>query len=229
LERKAEIVKKTRLDSSGSYQQKNAVAVEASYLVAQRIAKVKKPHTTAEELILPCAKDIVSVMMGSDYLISSQPLSLSDETIKRRIQDMAYDILSQAIDEVKSCPSSMFSIQLHESTDVTHLAQLLVYVRYVYNDDIKTEFLLCKPLETTTTSRDIFKVASNFFEEHGIEWKNLYAVCTDGAPAMCTVTTSCTQKFLFELPVPSLLSVHPLLCDLFCCFLYLTTDVFPVP
>jgi hypothetical protein len=71
-------------------------------------------------------------MMGSNYLIKLQPLSLSNDTIRRRIQDMAYDILSQVADEVKSCPSSMFSTQLDESTDVTHLAQLLVYVRYVY-------------------------------------------------------------------------------------------------
>jgi hypothetical protein len=49
---------------------------------------------------------------------------------------------------------------------------------------MKTEFLLCKPLEITTTARDIFKVVSDFFEEHGIEWKNLSAVCTDGAPAV---------------------------------------------
>jgi hypothetical protein len=70
-------------------------------------------------------------MMGSDYLIKLQPLSLSNDTIRRRIQDMAHDILSQ-VDEIKSCPSGMFSIQLAESTDVTHLAQLLVYVRYVY-------------------------------------------------------------------------------------------------
>jgi hypothetical protein len=41
FKRKAEIVKKTRLDSFRSYQQKNAAAIEASYLVAQRIAKVK--------------------------------------------------------------------------------------------------------------------------------------------------------------------------------------------
>jgi hypothetical protein len=40
--RKAKIVKKTRLDSSGSYQQNNASAVETSYLVAQRIVKVNK-------------------------------------------------------------------------------------------------------------------------------------------------------------------------------------------
>jgi hypothetical protein len=123
-------------------------------------------------------------MMGSDYLIKLQPLSLSNDTIRRRIQDMAYDILTQVVDEIKSCPSGMFSIQLDESTNVTNLAQLLVYVRHVYNDDIKTEFLLCKPLEITTTTRDIFKVVSNVFEEHGIEWKNLCAVCMDGVPAM---------------------------------------------
>jgi hypothetical protein len=58
---------------------------------------------------------------------------------------MAYDILSQVVDEIKSWPNGMLSIQLDESTDVTHLAQLLIYVRYVYNDE-KTEFLLCKPL-----------------------------------------------------------------------------------
>jgi hypothetical protein len=70
-------------------------------------------------------------MMGSDHLIKL--LSLSDDTIRRRIQDMAYNILSQVADEIRSCPSGMFSIQLNEATDVRHLAQLLVYVRYVYN------------------------------------------------------------------------------------------------
>jgi hypothetical protein len=135
FKRKAEIVKKTRLDSSGSHQEKNAAAVEALYLVAQRIAKVKKLHTISEELILPCAKDIVSVMMGSDYLIKLQPLSLSNDTLRQRIQDMTYDILSQVVDEIKSCQSGMFSIQLDKSTYVTNLAQLLVYVRYVYSDD----------------------------------------------------------------------------------------------
>jgi stalled ribosome alternative rescue factor ArfA len=56
FKRKVEIVKKTRLDGPGSYQQKNAAAIEASYLVAQRTAKVKKPHTIAEELFFHVLK-----------------------------------------------------------------------------------------------------------------------------------------------------------------------------
>ena len=35
-------------------------AVEASYFFALRIAKAKKPHTIAEDSLLPAAKDIVS-------------------------------------------------------------------------------------------------------------------------------------------------------------------------
>jgi hypothetical protein len=145
-------------------------------------------------------------MRGRDYLIELQPLSLSNDTIRQRIQDMAYDILSQVVDEIKSCPSGMFIIQLVETTDVTNLAQLLVYGRYVYNDDIKTEFLLCKPLETTTTTRDIFKVVSNLFEERGIEWKHLCAVCTDGAPAML----GCRSGFqaLIKTVAPNAIGTH---------------------
>ncbi|CAK1599035.1 unnamed protein product [Parnassius mnemosyne] len=39
-------------------------ALLASYKVAHRVAKCKKPHTIAEELILPAAVDMVSVMIG---------------------------------------------------------------------------------------------------------------------------------------------------------------------
>ena len=51
-------IKKCMLDASGQNQQ-NMAAIEASYLVALRIAKAKKPHTIAEELLLPATKDIV--------------------------------------------------------------------------------------------------------------------------------------------------------------------------
>ena len=36
----------------------------ASFKVACRIAKCKKPHTIAEELVLPAALDLVSTMIG---------------------------------------------------------------------------------------------------------------------------------------------------------------------
>ena len=58
FERKANCVKRSRMDSSGVFQQQNRAAVEATFVVSLRIAKAKKPHTIAEQLILPWAKDI---------------------------------------------------------------------------------------------------------------------------------------------------------------------------
>ena len=42
----------------------NVSALRASFLVANRIAKAKKPFTTGEELILPAAKDICRELLG---------------------------------------------------------------------------------------------------------------------------------------------------------------------
>ena len=51
--------------------------------------------------------------------------------------------------------SEFYMLHLDESTDVEGLAQLLVYVLYVYGGSIKEDILFCKPLETRTTGEDI--------------------------------------------------------------------------
>ena len=159
-------------------------AIEASYLVALRIAKAKKPHTIAEELLLPATKDIVQVMLGAEYVNKLNTISLSNNTVSRRIDDMSADIMEQVIHEMKSAQLGIFSIQLDESTDVVNYYQLLVYVRYIYEGDFKDEFLFCKPLETTTTARDVLDTVGSFLQNHDIHWGNVCGVCTNGAPAM---------------------------------------------
>ena len=42
----------------------NVSALRASFLVANHIAKAKKPFTVGEELILPAAKDICHELLG---------------------------------------------------------------------------------------------------------------------------------------------------------------------
>src|SRR4029434_4846346 len=58
----------------GLQQQKNTIpkhstvskqCLEASYVVAHRIAKLGKPHTIAETLILPAAQDMCRIMTGA--------------------------------------------------------------------------------------------------------------------------------------------------------------------
>ncbi|BFZ03436.1 hypothetical protein BsWGS_06475 [Bradybaena similaris] len=67
---KADRLKNARLDTGGKYHKQNVSAVEASfsYLVALRIARAMKPHTIAEDLLLPAAKDIVRVMIGDEFV-----------------------------------------------------------------------------------------------------------------------------------------------------------------
>ena len=90
-------VKSCRLDASGSFQNKNLAAIEASYSAALKVAQAKKPRTIAENLILPCAKEIVCLMLGPEYANKLSSLSVSNNTIKRRISDMSNDILLQIV------------------------------------------------------------------------------------------------------------------------------------
>ena len=168
---KADGVKKSRLDFGGKYQQQNMAAIEASYLVALRIAKAKKPHAIAEELLLPAIKDIVRVMLGAEYFNKLNSISLSNNTVSRRIFDMSADIMEQVIQEMKSAPLGIFSNQLDESTDVANCSQLLVYVRYIYEGDFKDELLICKRLETTTNACDVFDTVGSFLQNHDIPWE----------------------------------------------------------
>ena len=66
-------------------------------------------------------------------MIGSEAVSVSKNTVKRRITNMSKDILCKIIQELKETPSGLFSIQLDETTNVTNFAQQLVYVHYYKN------------------------------------------------------------------------------------------------
>jgi hypothetical protein len=62
----------------------NSKAVEVSYRVAFLTAKEGKLHT-GEELILPAAKEIVNTMLGEKACGKMSAISLSNNTVQRRI------------------------------------------------------------------------------------------------------------------------------------------------
>lgn len=104
----------------------------ASYKIAFRIAKCKKPHTIAEELILPAALDMVNIMIdeSAGKLLSKVPLS--NNTISRRIHHMADDLNDQSIEKLKE---KAFGLQLDEATDINKDAHLICCIRFIDNDD----------------------------------------------------------------------------------------------
>ncbi len=132
-------------------------------------------------LFKPCTLKMAKRVLGDASERKIQQISLSDDTVKRRINEMSDYIKEKVIQEIKSSPAGMFAIQLGESTDVRSCAQLLVYVRYVFLCDIKEECLLCTQLETTTTAEDVMEKLSSFFKANRIPWENCCGVYRRGS------------------------------------------------
>ena len=63
-----------------------------------------------------------------------QKISLSNNTVCWRIFEISEDQHQQLILPIQE--SRKFGIQLDKSTNITKMAHLLAYVRYVYNNDI---------------------------------------------------------------------------------------------
>ena len=145
---------------------------------------MKKPHSIGEQLIMPCCKIITSNLLSNSEVEKLKQLSLSNNTVSRRIAELSNNILSQVVSKIQNSKFNFFAIQLDETTDVANLAQVCKYVRYILEGHLENEFLFSKRLDTKTTAKNIFNKVNRFFEEHDIQWKYVIGVCTDGAPAI---------------------------------------------
>jgi hypothetical protein len=151
-------------------------ALETSYIVSLHIAKSVKPHSIGETLILPAAEDIVKTMFGEKLSKDIHLIPLSDDTVTRRINDMAKNIESELINRIKE--SLFYSLQIDETTDVSNNGQLICYVRYEINNDIHEDMLFSKILPTRSTGEQIFKALNEYMQEHEIDWKKCVGFCS---------------------------------------------------
>lgn len=156
-------------------------AQEASYLVAELVAKNMKSHTIAETLIMPACKIIVRTMLGKEAENVVDKIPISDNTISRRINDMSHDI-DDTLSGILRCGN--FALQVDESTDITSKAQLLAFVRFEHDGAIMENFCCCKELPETTKGQDIFNILSAYLESCALSWSQCVGICTDGAPSM---------------------------------------------
>lgn len=128
-------------------------ALRASFLASYHIARAKKPHTIGEDLILPATKDIVREMLGEDAAKKIDAVPLSDNTVQRWIGEMSEDVSAQLLEQVRG--SKYFALQLDESTDVANAAELLVYIRFFYQE--KRKYYFAKPLKAELQGEIFFK------------------------------------------------------------------------
>ena len=120
-------------------------------------------------------------VFGEQAIAKLNAVSLSDNTIKRRIEEMSDNIADQILAEIKESKFG-FAIQLDESTNITNYCQLLVYVRYAQTNIMETELLLNHEVSTTTKGKNIFDILDSFFKKNGLDWKNLVGCTTDELP-----------------------------------------------
>ena len=138
--------------------------MSVSYEIALLVAKNKKPHTIAEELIMPAAKVLVKHVIGDKADSKLNSVSVSNNTIQLRFAEMSTDVKEQVITEVQSSKYG-FATQLDESTDVSNCSQLLFYVCYATKYAIRSELLLINEIRTTTKRKDVFELIDNFFKK----------------------------------------------------------------
>ncbi|UYV73226.1 hypothetical protein LAZ67_10002227 [Cordylochernes scorpioides] len=158
-------------------------AQTASYMIAQLIARKKKAHAEAEEIILPALKIVAGCMLTNDAMEKVTKIPLSSKTIARRIEDMSEDIELQ-IKQSFNDSSTKWAIQLDETTDISNKAQLLAFLRFVDTGKIVNNYFFCKELKQRTTGADIFELVDENVMKYNLRWENCVSVCTDGAPAM---------------------------------------------
>lgn len=160
----------------------NEALMKASYLLSYNISKCQAPFTSGEKLIMPSVIDACREVLGPAAAAKVSAIPLSNDTVSRRIGEMADDIECQVLDRVRA--SDWFAIQLDETTDISNLAILLVYVRYMHEGIFQEEFLCCKELPQSTTAGEIFRVLNEYITGHGLLWERCIGICTDGAAAM---------------------------------------------
>lgn len=105
----------------------NKPILTALYEVAYLIAKQGKPHTIGETLVKPAALKMANLILGTAAEGKLSQIPLSNDTVSDRIEDMSKDILAQVVVDLISSPAK-FSLQLDETTDVSDLSQLAVFV-----------------------------------------------------------------------------------------------------
>ena len=76
--------------------------------------------------------------------------------------------MEQVVERINN--SLTFAIQLNESTHKSCEAQVLMYVRYIFNGQFEESMLFCRSLKSNATSAEIYKVISEFFDETKLSW-----------------------------------------------------------
>ncbi|XP_029646257.1 protein FAM200B-like [Octopus sinensis] len=157
-----------------------AKTLKPSYLVTEIIAKVAASQTYGEKLDTPAMIACANETLRKDAASTLSTIPLSNNTITRRQGKMSNFVEEKIVEILQT---TNLSIQVNDST-IHNQAIILVYVRFIPEDDIREEMLFIKSLSETTNGEDIFNEVMQYFNDENIPLTNLINIASDGAAAM---------------------------------------------
>uniref|UniRef100_A0A8K9WVF7 SPIN-DOC-like zinc-finger domain-containing protein n=1 Tax=Oncorhynchus mykiss TaxID=8022 RepID=A0A8K9WVF7_ONCMY len=155
---------------------------KASFILAEEIAKSARPFTEGDFIKNCMIKVCDEVCPEKRQLFLN--VSLSRNTIAERVDQLSINLKEQLVKKGKDFIA--YSLAVDESTDISDIAQLSVFIRGVdSNLSVTEEFLALRPMHGTTTGHDLYEEVSRCVNEMELPWEKLVGLTTDGAPAMC--------------------------------------------
>ncbi|XP_070408067.1 general transcription factor II-I repeat domain-containing protein 2B-like [Nothobranchius furzeri] len=144
--------------------EKSQKTTEASFRATHFLIKNKKTFSDGEvfkEAMMIIAKTVFKdEKNGTDVISALSNVQLGASTTVRRVTAMSENLTEQLEQDVATC--KWFSIQCDESVDCSSSAQLMVFIRMVFDDfSTKEELLTLLPLQTTTRGVDIYNAVKN--------------------------------------------------------------------
>uniref|UniRef100_A0A674JUH9 SPIN-DOC-like zinc-finger domain-containing protein n=1 Tax=Terrapene triunguis TaxID=2587831 RepID=A0A674JUH9_9SAUR len=161
----------------------NDTVTKVSFQISKEIAAAGKCFTEGE-FLKKCMLIAVSELCPEKRGIFEN-VSLSRMTVQRRIADISTNLSDQLKQRVSEF--CFYSLAMDESTDLKDTAQLLIFIRGIdKNFEITEELVGMCSMMGRTTGKDISsEVIKCMNDKLGVDFTNLVAICTDGAPAMC--------------------------------------------
>lgn len=159
----------------------NKCSIAASYEVALEIVKAKKPFSDGV-LIKNCAMKMAKQFNETKIAEKFATVSVSHQTIARRVEHINQYVSKKLHDTIEKC--KYFSLCLDESTDLSDISQLIIFVRTIQEDfSVAEEMLDLIPLHGTTKGTDIFEAVNKVVSDYG-GFDKCSCIVTDGARAM---------------------------------------------
>ncbi|XP_071525917.1 general transcription factor II-I repeat domain-containing protein 2A-like [Panulirus ornatus] len=153
----------------------------ASYQVCLELVKSKNSFKDGE-IVKRCAVRMARAFGDEEMAKKFESVMLSPQTVARRVSEMNEAVSSKLKSVVENC--KFFSLALDDSSDVSNINQLLIFIRTIDEDfSVHEELLKMHPLGSSTKGSDIVTAVVSVVNEFG-GFHKCSCIVTNGSDEM---------------------------------------------